>query len=43
MFHFGLKFLCDGYVTGRTILNQYSLIINGFLYDGYVISNLKIS
>lgn len=46
--HFGLKtlfdghlttseFLCDGYVTGKAKHNDKLLIINTFLYDGYVI------
>ncbi len=50
MYHFGLKnlfdgylttskFLCDGYVIGRTKHNYNLLIINAFLCDGYVIDS----
>ncbi|MFN9652673.1 MAG: hypothetical protein ACK56P_07735 [Chitinophagales bacterium] len=36
IFHFGLKILCDGYVTAQGLLKDNRLKINPFLYDGYV-------
>ena len=36
MFHIGFKILFDGYLMIRLFLSQFALIINHFLFDGYL-------